>query len=157
MYSTCTINTIENEENILKLIEQYSDYIEIEEIQGTNSSLLSHGIALTSPHSPIQTHDVKRLRPHIQHTGGFFMCKIKKLQSLETKTIEKKNPFKSKPKYTICNQERIKQRLIDTYDIRIDASYIFTQFQNNIYLSHSSITPFLPFINIYSPGLGVLK
>lgn len=157
MYSTCTINTIENEENILKLIEQYSDCIEIEEIQGTNSSLLSNGVFLTSHPSVLQANDVKRLRPHIQHTGGFFMCKIKKLQSLETKTIEKKYPFKSKPKYTICNQERIKHRLIDTYDIHIDTSYIFTQFQNAIYLSHSSIVPFLPSINIYSPGLGVLK
>jgi 16S rRNA C967 or C1407 C5-methylase (RsmB/RsmF family) len=45
MYSTCTINTVENEENIIKLMEQYGDYLEIEEIQDTHNNL-NNGIMI---------------------------------------------------------------------------------------------------------------
>jgi hypothetical protein len=104
-----------------------------------------------------QPSNFKRLRPHIQHTGGFFMCKLRKKASLETKTIEKKNPFKVKPKYSICNQLLIRNWLMKHFWISVDDHYMFTQFQNRIYLTHTSIWAHIPFVNIYTPWLLVIK
>lgn len=159
MYSTCTINTIENEENIIKLMEQYGDYLEIEEI---NISWLSNGIIPSWMESRSKVNNqnewqFRRLWPHIQHTGWFFMCKLRKINSLQNTNREQKNPFKTKSKYTVCNLDQLSQRLYNNFWIYIQQWYTFTQFQNNIYLTHESIINKLPFLNIYSPGLLVIK
>ena len=51
VYSTCTLNTIENEEVIETIQQQYSDHIQL---------MFS-----------------KKYRPHRDHTGGFFVAKFK--------------------------------------------------------------------------------
>lgn len=53
LYSTCTLNTVENEEVVQKIAEKYPNTFEI----------------------VFQ----KRFWPHTQESGGFFVCKIKKI------------------------------------------------------------------------------
>ena len=53
LYSTCTLNTIENEETVRKVAEKYPGVFEV----------------------VFQ----KRFWPHLEESGGFFVCKIKKI------------------------------------------------------------------------------
>lgn len=58
MYSTCTLNTIENEQVLEKAKKKYDEYIEIDS-------------------------NYVRAWPHINKTGWFFVAKIRKKKSLE--------------------------------------------------------------------------
>ena len=78
MYSTCTINPIENEYNIIKLLETYGDMVSIEEIaiDGLSDGLNDQGDKQGDSHNDgwsknyhAQLVKCKRLRPHIHHTG----------------------------------------------------------------------------------------
>ncbi len=64
VYSTCTLNTIENEWVVSKIIEKYWEYLEI--------------IPLTKESK------FKRSWPHIDKTGWFFVAKIKKIKNIES-------------------------------------------------------------------------
>ncbi|HCB51404.1 TPA: hypothetical protein DEP21_02395 [Patescibacteria group bacterium] len=62
MYSTCTLNQIENEEVIKKTLEAFGDQISLERS--------------------------KKYRPHRDHTGGFFVAKIQKHSSIKPQNIQ---------------------------------------------------------------------
>lgn len=62
VYSTCTLNPYENEENVEKFISEHPDYELVPFVMGDISS-----------HNGMFT-----LLPHIHHTDGFFVAKIKR-------------------------------------------------------------------------------
>lgn len=71
IYSTCTLNTIENEQILEKALKKYSDYIQITPL------LNKEGLG------------VVRAWPHINKTGGFFVAKLTKTQSIEQEQTPK--------------------------------------------------------------------
>lgn len=78
LYSTCTMNKIENEWVIEYLISKYQGSLEIE--------------------------FEKRFWPHIDETWWFYVCKIKKIKSIEYKNTEKKELYNDKIK-ELSNKE----------------------------------------------------
>lgn len=79
IYSTCTLNPFENEIQIKKLLEKYGDALEILPIDVTNKE---PGIQLTGQDSDwLPVEKMLRCRPHIHHTGGFFVCAMRKKHS----------------------------------------------------------------------------
>lgn len=72
VYSTCTLNTLENEENIEKFLKKYSDYFEIIPLQKKD----------TTPGEKTYI----RNRPHQDGTGWFFVAKLRKLSSIPRDT-----------------------------------------------------------------------
>lgn len=81
LYSTCTMNKLENEWVISHLEEKYPWSLEI---------------MLT-----------KRFWPHIDETGWFFVCKIKKIKSIDYKTTRKEELSNKKIEELTKNDERI--------------------------------------------------
>ncbi|MDR2415254.1 MAG: RsmB/NOP family class I SAM-dependent RNA methyltransferase [Candidatus Peribacteria bacterium] len=69
VYSTCTTNTIENEGVVASVLETLGDCVEL---MNVNIEEKSSGIA------PNLTSKVARFRPHLHHTGGFFIAKFKR-------------------------------------------------------------------------------
>ena len=86
IFSTCTLNTNENEWVVARILEKYGDQMK----------LVPVNIAWSSPWIPwfglsnIDCLKVARFWPHIQHTGGFWVSKfIKQWTSTKaSKTIE---------------------------------------------------------------------
>lgn len=76
MYSTCTLNRLENEEILNKLTDVYGDHFSIALLDKENH------------------HPLVRAWPHKNNTGGFFVAKIVKTSSLPEK---KKKDFKNNP------------------------------------------------------------
>lgn len=101
IYSTCTLNPFENEIQIAKLIEKYGDALEILPIEIENKSPgVSPWTSLRGTkqsiddiqkisHSTLNTSHFLRARPHIHHTGWFFVCAMRKKSS----TLKPFQPF----------------------------------------------------------------
>ncbi|MDD2487364.1 MAG: hypothetical protein PHS92_03270 [Candidatus Gracilibacteria bacterium] len=70
LYSTCTMNKIEDEGVVGNIMNKYPGSFEIS--------------------------FEKRFWPHIDNTGGFFVCRIKKLSSID---------YRFSPKFELCNED----------------------------------------------------
>ena len=110
VYSTCTLNEIENEEVLAKIQEKY----------GLQITLITH----------------KKYRPHRDKCGGFFLAKIQKISSVETQKttqLPQKNPnFDFSDKLQI----QIKSYLSDTFGIKkLSENALFYATTNAIYLT----------------------
>ena len=87
IYSTCTFNTKENEENIRYFLEQYDDMevvpIDIQPEWNITGSLLKDF------HEPVY-----RFIPGITRSEGLFMCVLRKKGSLSTRPLPKERKLK---------------------------------------------------------------
>lgn len=106
---------------------------------------------------------MKRLRPHIQHTGGFFMCLLRKKVTNETQNSSidsihpKQKNHHTKPKFSITHQHEIRSRLREQFQIEVPDHYGFVASKDKIYLSPSSIVPLIQEIKRDRPGLPIIK
>ncbi len=152
VYSTCTLNKLENEWVIEAILERYKGCLEVvslgnwdnviandsEAIQGT-WNIEQTGLLRKS--SQWQTEWQKFIRnwPHINHTGWFFVAKIKKIKTIveqEKKEqysrnsmfdikIEKKNRFSQTKKDIVQNFEKLSSKDTKFLEQFIDDNYNF--------------------------------
>ena len=110
MYSTCTLNPIENEKNIQDILEKYGDILELEDMvlptadQGVTSF---RDEEIIDP--KIAKHCI-RCWPHKQGTGGFFVAKFRKKDSLLLQNIKRPHDRNSEQYFSIGSdvQKQIK-------------------------------------------------
>ena len=133
IYSTCTLNPFENELQIKKLLDKYGDALEILPIDVENKS---PGIVYTSENATGHEDKMLRCRPHIHHTGGFFVCVMRKKYSTlkpvqEFITVKKKSALQQQkdnnkksttPPFTYNKklEQEMKKMIKNTYGITID-------------------------------------
>jgi len=113
VFSTCTLNKIENEWVLKKFAKKYSDCYEI---------------------INIDNEETKRLWPHIDKTGWFFVTKFKKIKS-----VDKVNKTMPEPKNTIeklSNRETrdVIRFLEENFDLDIK-NYFFYKHNSEVYIS----------------------
>ncbi len=90
IYSTCTINPYENEYIINKALDFFKDDISIELVKTQNTAEW-----LERNDLDFESKKCARLRPHIQKTGWFFICKIRKVKATAQSYTQ---PHKLSPK-----------------------------------------------------------
>lgn len=135
VYSTCTLNNIENEWVLDKLIKKYWEYIEI--------------IPLT------KDSNYKRNWPHKDLTGWFFVAKIKKIKSLEETFNE--NPVRQNlEKLTKNEEEIINKYLIESTEYKPEEIYLY-KFKQEIYLTTKNINHLKDKIFFYKIGVSLWK
>ena len=117
VYSTCTLNTLENENIIEKLIKKYSDYIEI--------------VPLT------KESDYKRNWPHTDLTGWFFVAKIKKIKSFE-ESFDENIVRQNLEKLTKNEEELVNTYLISETNFIPKDIYLYN-FKWEIFLTNKNI------------------
>lgn len=102
IFSTCTINPYENEWNIYKLLNEYWEYIILENINIINKSncLKIENINLKED----DCRKIARLRPHIHWTWWFFIAKIRKIKSIWKNKI---NYLNNNLKIQIANNNKV--------------------------------------------------
>jgi 16S rRNA (cytosine1407-C5)-methyltransferase len=154
IYSTCTLNPFENEIQIQKLFEKYGDALEILPIEVTNKSpwiaihdkfwIWNDDIA-KSP--KIDTSHFLRCRPHIHHTGWFFVCAMRKRRSTSTMMPTKDNKSthhktqKVQTPYTYNKQTEnaVRKVLLEQFGISLDLSkYAIIAWKHKIVLADAS-------------------
>jgi hypothetical protein len=104
VYSTCTTNIFENEGVIATILAEYGDVVELlpVEIEEKGSGISENLSGATAASCGVTqycvkdqrifleiSHKVARFWPHMHHTGGFFIAKLKKKKSLTCFSREK--------------------------------------------------------------------
>ncbi len=129
VYSTCTLNKLENEWVIDAVLERYNDCLEVISLNNEQNSL-SSWTNVKDPLSNLITHNqcsrdsslhsewqnFIRNWPHISHTGWFFVAKIRKIKSIDNEEEDKK------PQYSRNSM----------FDVKIDKKNRFSQVQKDI-------------------------
>ncbi|NDK07952.1 NOL1/NOP2/sun family putative RNA methylase [Candidatus Gracilibacteria bacterium] len=153
VYSTCTLNKLENEGVVEAILERYKDSLEI-------------------------IPDYIRSWPHITHTGGFFVAKIKKIKSIveqEKKAIysrnsmfdvkmEKKNRFSQVNKDVVQNYEKLSSKdtkiiekyIDDNYNFQIQSKK-FYRYKDDIFITDMDISDLRKKLFMYKIGVNIGK
>lgn len=105
LYSTCTMNKIENEENIEILLKKYPGSFEVV--------------------------FEKRFWPHIDETWWFFVCKIKKLKSIDYKYRPKDELSNEKIKKLSTNDEKYIEKFSKKTWLNLEELRLF-KYENEI-------------------------
>ena len=116
IYSTCTLNTMENEEVLEKFLKKYEWKFEI---------------------SSLWENTYIRNWPHTNNTGGFFVAKITKVSSLEWNQ-DIKHVRQNYEKLSSNDMKMIQNFYMDTFTIDISSKYLYT-YRWEIYMSSKSI------------------
>lgn len=151
IYSTCTTNPIENEMNVAWIMDKYPWVLELEKIE---ISWLSSGLTIDHPQSNhIQQH-TKRLWPHTQGTGWFFLCILRKKQALpKWLPIQ----LKGSSKFSLCNQQQVQDWLAQQFGISVPKNIVFVQSKHQIYATRDQIIPYISSYQWDRPWLPVIK
>lgn len=139
VYSTCTLNRLENEEIINKLTDKYGDYFNI----------ISLSEDLSKP--------LIRSWPHKNNTGWFFVCRLIKKESVEIDISEKKlqkniQGFEKLP----STQERIVQNFVSE-NFSWHLSGKFYTYRDEIYYAEKNIDFFWENFFLYKAGIKIWK
>lgn len=134
VYSTCTLNPFENEGVISQVINKIWPAIELMSVPIEQKS---NGISEFQDKTFLSTDDtqkVARFRPHIQHTWGFFILKLKKVASIETENKQDKRTLKESQLYTWPELEKKVRDYLDHHrGICKQANTTFISTNNAIY------------------------
>ncbi|MDA9129084.1 NOL1/NOP2/sun family putative RNA methylase [Candidatus Gracilibacteria bacterium] len=120
VYSTCTLNRLENEDILNKLTDTYGDYFRI--------------ISLGTDH-------IIRAWPHIHKTGGFFVVKLIKKESIPDELIKtKKKTQKNTQGFEKVsnNDDRMIREFLKT-QFSLELIGKFYTYRNEIYYTEKNI------------------
>lgn len=140
VYSTCTLNKLENEEVVEKVIEKYGESIEILSLDSQESGL---GV---------------RAWPHKTWTWGFFVVKIKKLSSLaqdekKLKKLQKHTQWFEKVSNT--DEKEIHRFLEENFSLTLP--WKFYTYRNEIYYTEKNIDFIWENFFLYKCGIKIGK
>ena len=137
VYSTCTLNPFENEWVLSEVLSTFWKSLELQEVPIDQKS---KGVARFKDQIFLSLNDsekVARFRPHIQHTGGFFIAKIKKIAPLPYEKSEDKRTFKESLFDTSSQfQEQVREFLDKNWWIQRQTGFSFLASQHAIYLTN---------------------
>jgi len=133
VYSTCTLNPIENEWVIANIMQEFSWKIELENVDVQNKST---GIDIWNGERIIDQNSASKLarfRPHIHHIGWFFIARFVKTQNIASHDRDAINRVSTGDEKL---QKLIADKLHADFGITIDPQYYaFLQTQNAIYVT----------------------
>ncbi len=166
VYSTCTMNPYENEENVSKILDFFQWAIELEDI---NIYWKSSGITSIEENgeekqllSNLEANKLARFRPHIQKTWWFFVAKFKKIKSLSDRypvkqsRIYPQNPFKMDMSKSFQNW--VASYIKDNLGIDIDFDkYFFVGTKNKVYITSCKFLEIKDIIQFEKVWIPILK
>lgn len=136
VYSTCTLNPLENEQVIWKILKEFEGAVELSnvEIDEKSPGLMQYWDENLLSQEDAQK--VARFWPHKQKTGGFFIAKLKKLSSLPyTPQYDKRKKEKIWLNDSFELQSQVWNYLLENRGIEKQNNISFLASENSIYLS----------------------
>lgn len=153
VYSTCTLNKLENEWVVEAILERYKDCLEV-------------------------VPNFIRSWPHITHTGWFFVAKLKKIKHIEIQEkkaeysrnsifdvkIEKKNKFSQVKKDIVQNFEKLSSNdtkflekyIEDNYNFQIKYKK-FYRYKDEVFITDMDISDLWRKLFMYKIGVSIWK
>lgn len=175
VYATCTINPRENEMVVAHALAVFGDTIEL---LPTGIHQWSPGITTREGKQILSETDstsVTRFRPHVQHTGWFFIAHFRKLTESKTGSgsdeivaISSKIPLQSSRRQASRSgsqldispnlQSQIAQRLLDEFGIQIDPSrHFFLATPKQVYLTTPTYRDLHNHLPLQKTGVPIYK
>ena len=139
VYSTCTLNRLENEEIINKLTDKYGDHFRIIALwEDMNNPLI-------------------RAWPHKNKTGGFFVVKLIKKESVDIEINEKKIQKNTQGFEKVSNNDEkvITQFLEENFSLSLKGK--FYTYRNEIYYTEKNIDFFWENFFLFKAGIKIWK
>lgn len=133
VFSTCTLNTIENEWVLKNFLDEYWEFFEIIPLSKNNS----------------KKNDTLRFWPHLDNTWWFFVVKLQKISSFELKKEQKWVNMPSTRFDKLTSKEE--RNLENFFQVKIwiqTAWYYFFKVGNYVYASKNNLSN-LSMQNIY--------
>ena len=138
VYSTCTLNRLENEDILNKLTDNYGDHFSIALLDRENNFPLI------------------RAWPHKNNTGWFFVAKIVKTSSVPEK---KKKIIKNNPqwfeKLSNTAEKTVDTFLLENFNLRLPGKYY--TYRNEIYYGEKNIDYFWENFFLFKTGIKIWK
>ena len=135
VYATCTINPWENEWVVSHILEQYDDYLTLEDVAIEQKSEWVTGRADQKFLSAEQAKKVARFWPHVQHTWWFFIALFQKTKETPSKEIAPTKQTLSQLDLSDSLQEKVRTMITEDYAIELDEDYFFVSTQKQVYLT----------------------
>lgn len=152
VYSTCTLNRLENEDIINKLTDKYGDYFRIISLT-TPDPLSSEGGADID----LQGDHIIRAWPHKNNTGWFFVVKLIKKQPVED--IKIKTGFQKNTqwfeKLSNTAEKTVCSFLTTTFWLTLPGK--FYTYRNEVYYGEKNIDYFWENFFFYKMGVKIWK
>ncbi len=161
IFSTCTLNPIENEWNLKKILDFFGSSVELVNIEIKNKSSWIWYYNDEQILNSEDTQKVARFWPHIQKTWWFFISKIVKKDTTE-KLVSKesrlypKNPFKID--FSNSLQKKILNYLSQEFGIKtIETAHFFVSTRNQVYLVSPKFLEIKDLMHIERIWIPILK
>ncbi len=142
VYSTCTLNRLENEDIINKLTDTYGEYFRIVSLTDWDDS--SHII---------------RAWPHINKTWGFFVVKLRKKESIPEEMVKAKKKIQKNTqwfkKVSNTDEKMILEFLVKTFWLQLSGK-LYT-YRNEIYYTEKNIDFVWENFFLYKSGIKIWK
>lgn len=138
VYSTCTLNRLENEEILNKLTDHYGDHFSIALLDKENN------------------HPLIRAWPHKNNTGWFFVAKIVKTSSAPEKRQKdlKHNP-QGFEKLSNTAEKTVTEFLENNFKLSLPGK--FYTYRNEIYYGNKNIDEFWDLFFFFKTGIKIWK
>ena len=141
VYSTCTLNRLENEDILNKLTDKYGDYFRVIDLssQKNAASFLPQGRKLNEGWS--ENWALVRAWPHINKTWGFFVVKLRKKESIPNELIKIKKKTQKNTQWfekVSNNDEKLIQEFLRNI-FSLELSWKFYTYRNEIYYTEKNI------------------
>ncbi|MFA5917785.1 MAG: NOL1/NOP2/sun family putative RNA methylase [Candidatus Gracilibacteria bacterium] len=186
VYSTCTLNKLENEGVIEAVMERYKGSLEIVPLDCHSEFISESGKGQnlfndsgSGPEGQISDNSsFIRNWPHINHTGGFFVAKIRKIKNIEKEEIkpkysrnslfdvkiDKKNKFSQVKKDIVQNFEKLSSKDTKFLEKYIEDNYNFSikykkfyRYKDEIFVTDMDISELWKKIFLYKIGVSIGK
>ncbi len=156
IYSTCTINPYENEYIISKAKEFFKDDIEIEALQTLNTEQW-----LKLDDTTFDTSKCVRLRPHIQKTWWFFICKIRKVNPTQA-TYTQPHKLSPKNQFTLTKSKKLHSeanaRIKKSFGFELDPEkHLLVATKEKVYLTSPTFNNIQEHLHCEKVGIPILK
>jgi len=160
IYSTCTLNPIENEKNIQDILEKYGDILELEELILPSADKWVTTFYDKEIIDPKIAEKCIRCRPHKQGTGWFFLAKFRKKESVLIQNMKRPHDRNSEQYFNIWSdvQKQVKNYLEQSFGLIIDAEkYLFVRTPKHVYVTSPMFRTMHGIMAFDRVGVSILK
>lgn len=160
VYSTCTLNPIENEKNVQDILEKYGDILELESITLPTADTWVTTWYNKEIVDPAIAEQCVRCRPHKQGTGWFFLAKFRKKQSVLIQNMKRPHDRNSENYFSIGSdvQKQVKKYIEDTFGCIVDSEkYLFVRTPKHVYVTSPMFRHMHGIMAFDRVGVSILK
>ncbi len=135
VYSTCTLNPLENEGVLSSILKNHGEKVVLEPVLIDQKSAGFQSFRTQELLSASDAEKVARFWPHLQQTGGFFIAKLRKIAPFPPESLRQDSRTLQKSGFNESDalQNQVWNFLSERWDIAPQAAFSFFASQQAVY------------------------